>query len=234
MEPNKSTKTSEESSPPVYWEAPTSNVLKLKYVAIGAFILILGFAGGMYYSLRLSETPVPQCITTTPTPSQTISPTTMISPQVISPTEKSDETSTWKTYENSEYKFKFKYPANWISGKKDGTVETTLSNQENTHKINLLVAMITGFGYCYNYSDEEEINVVDIPSKTANGTGPSDMCSDKEKINGTGNTYVLIPLPTDSSPGKKIYFDYTYPINEISKAKINLDQILSTFEFINK
>ena len=160
---------------------------------------------------------------------QTPSPTPNTESSTAVPT---DEMAGWKTYENSEYKFKFKYPANWISGKKDGTLETTLSNQENTHKIRLFVEFVVGFGYCYSYSGKEEINIAGIPSETGNGTGATDqgdICFGKEKIKGTGNTYVFIPITMD---GKKIYFDYTYPINEIDKAKINLDQILSTFQFV--
>lgn len=217
MEPNKSTKTSGESSHPIYREAPTSNFLKLKYLAIGAFIFILGFAGGIYFSHLLSEAQIPQCITTAPIPSQTVSPTT-----------KSDEMKGWKTYKNEEYGFEFKHPSDWFSNKDSYKrinffkANTTPQISEGGHEGNELLVV---YGVESPLSLEEygedlikRIKIAEVfPQEIGEQSGLryyNEYFSNNSYIVKTNNGFLTISF-------HKADYD-------------TIDQILSTFEFINK
>jgi len=245
MEANKSTKTSEESSPPVYWEVPASNVLKLKHIAIGAFILILGFAGGIYFSRNFSDVQeVPQCITTTPTPSQTISPTTMISQQVISPTEKLDEMEGLKTYVGAG--FIFKHPSTYSAQNlADGRVlinnDIILSSKNSSYK--------DCKGDCPAYekietvpsSDEVQITKINGYQGGIGGNIPQSFIEYEIPTNSEVNTDQYITITLWELPQNIPYLDMVkqYPVDRVpqnipSEKEKELDQILSTFEFINK
>ncbi|MDP4011036.1 MAG: hypothetical protein Q8P72_02290 [Candidatus Roizmanbacteria bacterium] len=233
MEPNKSTKTSEVSSPSVYWEAPTSNVLTLKYIAIGSLILILGFAGGMYYSRNLSEAQIPQCIKTTPIPSQTISPTT-----------KSDELEGWKTYVGAG--FTFKHPSTYSTQNlADGRVlinnDIILSSKNSSYK--------DCKGDCPAYEKIETVllsdgvQIIKIAGYQGGigGNIPQSFIEYEIPTNAEVNTDKYITITLWELPQNIPYQDMIkqYPIDRVpqnipSEKERELDQILSTFEFINK
>jgi len=217
MEPKKSTNTSEVSSPPVYWEAPTPNLLKLKYIAIGAFILISGFAGGIYFSRHLSKAQISQYITTTPILSQTISPITQ-----------SDGMEGWKTYKNKEYGFEFKHPSDWFSNKDSYKrinffkTNTTPLISEGGHLGNelLVVYWIESPLSLDEYGDKliERIHIAEVfPQEIGDQSGfryHDEYFSNNSYIVKTNNGFLTISF------------------HEADYDSIN--QILSTFEFINK
>ena len=92
---------------------------------------------------------------------------------------------------------------------------------------------MTGFGYCYKYSERKEIVVGGKTAETADGAGGTEMCDKPEEYTNRGNTFVLIPVDESDSarPRNQIHISYDYPLNDFNLAKSNLDQILSTFEF---
>jgi len=103
MEANESSRNLEdESSAHVYSDGHSLNFLTLKYVTISTLILILGFAGGIYFSRSFSKTPnIESSTQSTPIPTSATS---------ISPIPESDEMEEWKTYVNEEYGYTLKYP----------------------------------------------------------------------------------------------------------------------------
>ena len=244
METNESIQTPEDPSPPVYREAPPSSILKLKYIAIGTLILILGFAGGIYFSRNLTEAQIPQCIKTTPIPSQTITPTTIISPQVISPTEKSDEMVGWKTYVGAG--FTFKHPSTYSAQNlADGRVlinnDIMLSSKNSSYK--------DCKGACPAYekietvpsSDEVQITKMNGYQGGIGGNIPQSFIEYEIPTNAEVNTYKYITITLWELPQNIPYPDMVkqYPVDRVpqnipSEKERELNQILSTFEFINK
>lgn len=244
METSKNTQTPEDPSPPVYWEAPTSNFLKLKYIAIGALILILGFAGGILYSHNLSEDQIPQCITTTPTPSQTISPTTIVSPQVISPSEKSDEMVGWKTYVGAS--FTFKHPSTYSAQNlADGRV--LINNNIILSSKNLSYKDCKGACPAYEKietvpsSDGVQITKINGYQGGIGGNIPQSFIEYEIPTSSEANTNKYITITLWELPQNIPYLDMIkqYPVDRTPQdfspeKERELDQILSTFEFINK
>lgn len=146
------------------------------------------------------------------------------------------ESKDWKTYTDEKYGFSFAYPQNWKAITLANS-ELSLSNIANDHTISLSVWRVTGFGYCYKYSDRKKIVVGGKDAETADGIGIGDteICDQpKEVISKRGNTFILIPLGIDSTyPPIQIHISYDYPLSDINFAKSNLDQILSIFKFID-
>lgn len=138
-----------------------------------------------------------------------------------------------KTYTNEKYGFSFDYPESW-SVVDDGSV-VSFSNMPNGHSFSIKVWNVTGFGYCYKYNEHKEIVVDGVKSETADGIGGVDMCTDNESFINTGNTFVFIPLGFgDASNNLSVHLDYYYPLDDLSLAKSNLDQVVSTFKFLNR
>lgn len=144
-----------------------------------------------------------------------------------------DPTASWKTYTDEEYGFEFKYPNKWqLTNALNNGV--SLTNIADGHTINITVWRVTGFGYCYQYNDKKQVIVGNKTAETADGIGGTDMCDrPKQEMSTLGNTYVLIPIDkAESLPINQIHISYDYPLKEIKDAKSNLDQILSTFKFL--
>jgi len=118
---------------------------------------------------------------------------------------------------------------------KDQVAGVSLSNIIEGHTIKVYVWRVTGFGYCYQYNDKKEVIVAGKLAETADGVGGTELCEGPESdVSSTqGNTFVLIPLDNnDDFPRKQIHISYDYPLSGIGAAKSNLNQILSTFRFI--
>jgi len=148
-----------------------------------------------------------------------------------------ESTENLKTYSNEKYGFGFTYPQSWsLETKYDSDdASVALSNIADGHTIRVQVYRVTGFGYCYKYGERKEIFVGGKVAETADGIGPSEMCDKPEEFSNRGNTFVLIPLEDkpEGLPTNQIHISYDYPLDNISIAKSNLDQILSTFKFTN-
>ena len=228
-------------TPPV--EQKSTDWTKIILAAIVGFGLLAGSAyAGYYYGTQeisklkdqisnlraelAGEAGQPKTqnqVTPTPTPEPTTPPVT-------------EPTVNLKTYTNEMYGFSFDYPQNWnindIQGQDSPGI--SLSNIANGHTISVTVWRVTGFGYCYKYSERKEIVVGGKIAGTSDGVGGTEMCSEPEKYLNRGNTFVLIPLDEggEGLPLNQIHISYDYPLSDISIAKSNLDQILSTFKFI--
>lgn len=192
----------------------SSTQSKLLLVMSGVLLLALGVAGGWYYG-RISNP-----IESMPAPSPTVA---------------TDQMAGWETYINKEYGFKFKYPPRFTLTKQEN--QTILLDELTNHSIAVMVLPVTGFEYCFKYSEEKVITIDGENAQTADGIGGTEMCSDQEKdYTNLGTTYVLIPLNKSETtiPNIKIHLDYEYPLTDKEMARSNLDQILSTFEFLDE
>jgi len=192
---------------------------RLVFLLIALVILLLGTTGYFVYQnfqLKKEQPGLSQ-----PTPSLT--------PASI-------PEATTKTYINEKYGFSFNYPQSWqISGEPgaDENPEISFTNIFEGHTININVWRVTGFGYCYKYSERQTTVVGGKNAEMADGVGATEMCDKPEEYTNRGNTFVLIPLEdqTISLPANQIHINYDYPLSDLSLAKINLNQILSTFKF---
>jgi len=150
----------------------------------------------------------------------------------LSPTPTSEPSANLKTYSNEKYGFSFDYPQSWIGEQKGGD-RISFSGIAEGHTISVMVWRVTGFGYCYKYGERKEMIVGSKTAETADGVGPSEMCDKPEEYTNRGNTFVLLPVDDSDTtrPLNQIHISYDYPVVDISLAKSNLDQILSTFKF---
>jgi len=216
-------------------QQPTVSKKITNWLLVGLVVLLLGSTGVFaykYYELKQqinNQQPIPS----TPTTETQITP----SPPTPSPFPTVESSANFKTYSNEKYGFSFSYPQNWqisdIQG--PGGLGVSLSNIADGHTISVQVWRVTGFGYCYKYSERDEIIVGGKNAETADGVGGSEMCDKPEEYSGLGNTFVLIPIDDARTglPRNQIHISYDYPLSDINLAKSNLDQILSTFKFTN-
>lgn len=145
-----------------------------------------------------------------------------------------DPIADWETYTNREYGFSFKYPPNW-EVKSESENRLTLIPDNLSQELTVYADNITGFGYCFNYFEEQQITIDNVAATTADGVGGADACDNPSISENTGNTFVLIPLKDEANiPDLQVQFSYTYKLEEKSLAKNSLDQILSTFQFLDE
>lgn len=193
---------------------------------IGLVVMALGIAG--YFAYQNFQLKRGQSITTTTTPA----PASGLLTSTPIPT------TNLKKYTDKNYGFSFAYPQEWeVKTPPDSGL--SLSIIANGHEISVRVWQVTGFGYCYKYGERKEIIVGGKNAETADGIGPSEMCDKPEEFSNRGNTFVLIPLiPLEDKPKglptNQIHISYDYPLSDISLAKSNLNQVLSTFKFLDQ
>lgn len=204
--------------PPIPLEKkPKLSQTILLVLLIIAFLGAIGFVSYQNYQLRnsISESQDQNTPKVTPTP---------------------NPTTNWKTYTNEKYGFSFNYPQSWqMSGEINSGEgpQISFSNVSEGHSININVRKVTGFNYCYKYNERQTVVVGGKNAETADGVGPSEMCDKPEEYTNRGNTFVLIPLEDETGglPINQIHISYDYLLSELNLAKINLNQILSTFKF---
>jgi len=137
----------------------------------------------------------------------------------ISPTPITEPTANLKTYSNEKYRFSFNYPQNWKIDDvhQDPDAPISLSNIASGHAISVHVYPVTGFGYCYKYSERKAIVVGGKTAETADGVGGTEMCDKPEEYVNRGNTFVLIPVDDNDTtrPRNQIHISYDYPLSGI-------------------
>lgn len=225
METNESVQNSEIPeviSAPVYSQVPTPGFHKLKYVALIIFVLIAGFAGGLFFSRNVSKAPDLQI---DPSPSQT-----------ISPTPESDETKGWKTYMDSENGYRFKYPEylnTQIQSKGETVWDAVYSERQDIHTAFMTLhsqkipfdSLSVGDVISLNQYLKQSLVVGAIESDTKVQLNMKPAQKYTFSCEGADCYYHMIRFQTKDSHNELIFYGAGGGL--IRK----FDQILSTFEF---
>ena len=195
------------------------------------FILLVGSGLGLYLTAR-DQGWLPSGLSPTPTP--TVAPR---------PTPTSDPTANWQTY-LSPYNYQIKYPAEWSIE----NIPQGFSINQGNYKIVFSFPSAFGPGICI-FADSPDFNKNDPDDPIMMAS----KCPGKYvEINGEGFTFRRKETPNMSPEGKQngqwtIYVKdkdgnfvtvppivYEIPTSNYDVSRIELmDQILSTFQFIN-
>jgi hypothetical protein len=200
-------------------EKKKSNVLKV-LILIVVFLLV--GIGGVYAGMQISkkQTQIPLTPQTTEAP-------------IISPTLVPDETANWKTYRNDKYRFEFKFPDDWSAT--DNKAQSP--DYEADHGLLKGADFFVGINPTLIQTIEE---IIEQTKKYQPNAEISNL-----KIKGFDAVMVSIPPAQEMGqywPSKTIYFEKEENIFSITSEAYGdkrdfylkiLDQILSTFKFIN-
>ncbi|MFA5932751.1 MAG: hypothetical protein WCV81_00625 [Microgenomates group bacterium] len=110
------------------------------YLLVGLVALML--MGGAYYFGKNSSSISPKNIPTVPTTTQspTLTPTQKLT-SIPTPTDKSDEVSTWQTFSSISLGFSAKYPGQVkITPQQDGSVHMSIWGPTQKNKQNFMMA----------------------------------------------------------------------------------------------
>ena len=195
-----------QSPPEINVPQPKPNYLIIVIFSILGIILLASIIFLYFQNQQLKKQAVIQNVSPT---IQQSSPTS----QIIPP----DETSSWKTYSNAD--FSFKYPPDWTI---DGNLITSTSPKI---KSVIVPSNSTLMNECMQEVSSQTVGNVFIKKFTRVTTGA--MCTTSDS---TPREIWIIPSATKYTPG--VIFDYSS--TESSQAESIFDQILSTFKFVDK
>lgn len=190
----------------------------VNYLIIG--LVTLALVAGAYYFGKTANKPV------------------VIPQQQITPTVSVNETANWKTYVSPEVNYSFKYPSDWIyQGTSEGCGPVFWMPNTN----NQIWLTVCG---PYINSDEtpEEIakrsigkNDILISKENIVMNGHEAIKQERKVSDGKFNLEIFVGDVSfkNSSKGTLGIYFYIYDMSKEKEARQVLDQILSTFKFIN-
>lgn len=151
---------------------------------------------------------------------------TSLSLPLISPSSTTDPTASWKTY-TSKVGVEFKYPNDWTQSQEQQPNSSLITLKSPKGTLLNLSIVPEGFGFpCLKEISEEKIilnNKVEA-TKTILETVSGDECGTSEQME---TILVLFTLTNNN-----YLISYLYPIEEKNTERILIDQILSTFKFL--
>jgi hypothetical protein len=205
----------------------------LALTIIISFVGVTGYFG--YQNYQLKQQIVNQQPLLTPTPVTTIvnNPIVTSIPITIGvPTSATDPTANWKTYENKQYGFSFKYPQQFIT-----KIETDGGNM-GWWSVTVIKIVDNSYESIFGITDRGGVNTnyQDWYKQHYANYKNFDLAVKKQRIGNIDVFAFLEPGMGDgdfsygiSSPDNKTYFIYTTP-NRIETDPL-FNQILSTFKF---
>ena len=193
---------------------------------IAAFVIGIGATVG-YFKLKPKPTVPTSQVQPSPTPADLSSETQV----------KDDETANWKTYKNAQYGFEVKYPPQW--GVEDRKTEFIISDGSLNFYI---IPSNAGRGTYFTETRKSSIDVSNVKGERTN------FLTDNKEVfisminfpnyNKNGWSYGYLELSASGSPELEVDTIVSEETGKQSvKGKVEnfevLDQILSTFQFIN-
>ena len=137
------------------------------------------------------------------------------------------DTSDWKTYANEEFEIEFKYPSHWILNKENNLVYAP-NNEGLMLYVNTTDKTIDNHR-CMDFVNSKTYNNLLIQKHIARDV---ENISDKCWGQGMGESIIsFISKRTDNANTYKA--GYTYSKDQEAKAENLLNQILSTFKFLD-
>lgn len=185
---------------------------KMKFVVMG-FIVLLLLVGVGAYILGMQK-------------NVTQNAQVSVTPTVTLPTPTPDPMAGWKTYNDSQNSFTFRYPSGWFTGKSgDGTI---LLNDEKITETIVEPNQVTATLEVIN--DKQLISLYPKnPPENSERKVINDITFDYLKIVNTGGQPPKQPIVAQTVKNDTLY---TFALSDLSQ-KTTFDQILSTFTFID-
>ena len=189
-------------------------------------IVIIGIGGLLYYSWQKG------LIKTIPRQETLISP---------NPTATPDEAANWKTYTSTEGQFSFQYPNDWKAALTKHVFDlVALVNRtdldEYEFSIGTLPEANPTMSRCMKQIISEQIGIDNFPTQKIILRNDLDYQEDDGYLcyNATREELPEITQISFDSNNKQYLLRFIYPISKSEEAQQILNQILSTFKFINK
>ena len=204
---------------PVIPPPPKINPL---YIIGGLFIMALILTGGIFIgkNLNTSQNIPAQEITPIPTvtpmvipsviPSETPAPTPTVTPIP-------DSTANWKTYTSKEYGFSFKYPPTTNYTYPGGIRESQIDNHTQVD--------------LYTFDDDLVLPVITV--KQDQCRSDSILVEDGQQLLKLMIGIKNLIVKTKNGHCLSIFRDIYEPLDMLKRSNDILDQILSTFKFLN-
>lgn len=151
--------------------------------------------------------------------------TTTTGSDAVATTTSTDEFSGWKTYNNTDYEFSFKYPGTWsiVSDtiKTATTTRKTLNMDADGGSVSVMINFEGGFEGASYYRKGEVVSKKISVTKSEDWTEiESVMGRDKQIFMSVG----------DIGSGNSLVFVYTYITDGTTATKL-FDKIITTFQF---
>ena len=184
-------------------------------IIILAILAMVGLTSTGYF-LWLNKQPASKP-TQNPAPQKTDLPTTP------------DPTANWKTYTNQKYNFSFKYPSSW-----------TISSQGKNDTYNLLLGFsgpdiknyeVISFAVKENLNTQDEIKSLNQLSDTF---GSKVLKTENLSVGNNKGIVITYSTAEGNTPEEAVIEHKGNIYLFIHSPNINLDQILSTFKFLDQ
>jgi len=205
-------------------QIPSKSKKTKKFLVLGLILLlIIAGAGGAYFYLKNQKSKTQDITSEVPT----------------SPTPTPDPTADWETYTNTDIGYLLKYPSTWFEI--DGYI---YDNKKPSPDNGIAICFyptditITDLDVLLDSILEEYVNMEgDPPFRSYETKSKITLNNNYEVLIITGSGYTrasfISYLIVDPVSKKNVHISFSSPPNEIDQYKPIIDQILSTFEFLD-